>query len=184
MSNPIAEIFTKCLPMMPGAKADAFGDGMLTYYNAFKTRRDDDMNYKIAPDYHTEWNFIMAVEPNDLWVHSPQFRKAMALAIGELFKTKITMFGPQNTVDINYSMMFIDAHFNRWGVSISRSVGQPEAPLCGRVCARFPLSDTKVHPFTTIQEKEMSDPAFNNSKIHILVQDTTDLWRADAAPAR
>jgi hypothetical protein len=173
MSNPIAEIFTKCLPMIPGAKADAFADGMLTYYNAFKTRRDDDMNYKIAPDYHTEWNFIMAVEPDDLWVHSPQFRRAMAMAIGELFKTKITMFAPQNTVDINYSVLFIDAHFNRWGVSLSRSVGQPEA---FRVCARFPLSDTKVQHSTTMKEEDISDPAFNNSRNHVLAQDTTDLW--------
>ena len=173
MSNKIAEIFAKCLPSIPGAKAEAFADGMLTYYHAFKTRRDEDMNYKSVPDYHTEWNFIMAVESDDLWVHTPHFRKAVALALGELFKTKIAMFSPPNTVDIEHSVMFIDAHFNRWGVSLLRYESQPEA---FRVCARFPHSDTKVLPFKMFSEKEMSDPAFNKSEIHILVQNTSDFW--------
>jgi hypothetical protein len=172
----IAEIFTKSLPSIQRAKAEAFADGMLTYYNAFKTRRDEDMNYKSAPDYHSEWNFIMAVEPDDLWVHSPQFRKVVALAIGALFKTNITMFSPQNTVDIVYSLMFVDAHFNRWGVSLLRSESQPEA---FRVCARFPLSDTKIQTFKTILETEMIDPAFNKSDVHILGQDTTALWYSE-----
>jgi hypothetical protein len=39
MSNPIAEIFTRSLPSIPGARAEAFADGILTYFNAFKTRR-------------------------------------------------------------------------------------------------------------------------------------------------
>jgi hypothetical protein len=121
----------------------------------------------------------MAVEPDDLWVHSPQFRKVVALAIGALFKTNITMFSPQNTVDIVYSLMFVDAHFNRWGVSLLRSESQPEA---FRVCARFPLSDTKIQTFKTILEKEMIDPAFNKSDVHILGQDTTALWHSPQWP--
>jgi hypothetical protein len=173
MPGKIVEIFTKNLPWISPDKAEAFADGMLTYYNAFKSRQDEDMNYKSAPDYHTEWNFIMTVEPDDLWVHTPQFRKAVALALGALFKTKITMFSPQNTVDITYSVMFIDECFNRWGVSLLHSETDPDK---FRICARFPLSDTKVQPFETVIEKAMSDPAFNKSTIHILVQKTTDFW--------
>jgi hypothetical protein len=173
MPGKIVDIFTENLPWISPDKAEAFADGMLTYHNAFKTRRDEDMNYKSAPDYHTEWNFIMTVETDDLWVHTPHFRKVVGLALGELFKTKITMFSPQNTADIEHSVMFIDAHLNRWGVSLLRSETNPDK---FRICARFPLSDTKVQPFKTIKEKEMSDPAFNKSEIHILVQDTTSLW--------
>lgn len=174
MSNSIAQLFAKNLPLIPSTKAEAFADGMLTYYSAFKTRRYEDMNYKSAPDYHIEWNFIMIVDQDeDLWMHSPQFRKVMGLAIGELFNTKITMFSSQNTVDIAYTMMFIDTYFNRWTLSLLRSETEPGKI---RMCTRFPISDTKVLPLMQMSEEEMNDPAFNESKVHISVKDTTTLW--------
>jgi hypothetical protein len=140
------------------------------------------MNYISAPDYHSELNHIMAVAREDYWVHSPQFRRILGLAIGKVFKTKITMFSPQNTVDISYAMLFVDAHFNRWSVSLLplllSSAGQDddsEKEAKFRICTRFPISGTKVQHFFKITEEEISDPAFNKKEIAIFAHDTS-MW--------
>ena len=153
MKEKIVGIFTKNLPSVSASTAEEFAGGMQAYYNAFKARQDSDMNYNSAPDYHSELNHIMAVAREDYWVHSPQFRKILGLAIGKLFKTKITMFSAQNTLDISYSFMFVDAHFNRWSVSLLpllSSAGHDDDSEKGakyRICTRFPISDPKFSIF-------------------------------------
>jgi hypothetical protein len=180
MKDELCAIFTKNLPSVSSSTAEEFADGMQAYYKAFKARQDSDMNYNAAPDYHSEFNHIMAVAREDYWMHSPQFRKILGLAIGKLFKTKITMFSTQNTVDISYSILFVDAHFNRWSVSFlmqsSPEADHPDSEGSSfRICARFPISDTKVQHFLKITEEEISDPAFNKKEIGICVHDAS-MW--------
>ena len=182
MKDKLCKIFTKNLPSVPSSTAEAFADGMQAYYKAFKARQDNDMNYNLAPDYHSEFNHIMAVGLEDYWVHSPQFRKILGLAIGKLFKTKITMFSAQNTVDISYANMFIDTHFHRWSVSfITRSSPADSEGSTGgsRICARFPISDTKVQHFMKITEEEISDPEFNKKEVCLFVHDAS-MWHDGA----
>jgi hypothetical protein len=123
----------------------------------------------------------MELGQDDFWVHSPQFKKVVGLTIGELFGTKITMFSPQNTVAGIYSIVFVDAHFNRWGVSLLKS-DAAESPDKNRLCMRFPFSGTKVQPFMSLTEQEISHPVFNTSLIHLYVQDT-GIWYGETKAA-
>jgi hypothetical protein len=59
----IEEIFTKCLPSIPSSAADTFAKGMHAYYDAFNTRRESEMNYNKAPDYHNALHDIIIVKP-------------------------------------------------------------------------------------------------------------------------
>ena len=138
------------------------------------------MNYSTAPDYHNNFTHIMSMREEDFWVHSPQFRKILGLTIGELFKTKITMFSSQNNMGNSYAMTFVDSHLNRWGVSILSSDVDSEGPKFS-IGARFPISVTKVMHYTKMTEKEISDPAFNKSDIAICVHDTSS-WYAGGEP--
>ena len=178
MKGKLCTIFKKNLPSVSSSTAEEFASGMQAYYSAYKARQDSDMNYNLAPDYHNEFNHIMAVTREDYWVHSPQFRKILGLAIGELFKTKITMFSAQNTVNISYSIMFVDAHFNRWSVSHLPSLAAQDDSGEGakfRICTRFPVSGTKVMHYSKISENEISDPAFNKKDVGICVHDAS-VW--------
>ena len=172
MSDKLVDIFIDTLPSVPLTTAEAFATGMHAYYNAFKAKRESDMNYHCAPSYHSEFSNVMVMEQHDLWVHSPQFRKIFGLSINELFKTKITMFSPQSSIDATYSVVFVDTYFNRWSVSIVQSECDPTKL---NLCVRFPVSGTKVQPFMKLSEQKISDPAFNNSMIHLFVQ-KTDEW--------
>ena len=178
MKDKLCTIFTKNLPSVPSSTAEAFADGMQSYYKEFKARQDSDMNYNLAPDYHSEFNHIMAVAQKDYWMHSPQFKKILGLAIGKLFKTKITMFSAQNTVDVSYTNMFIDTHFNRWSISFltQSSPADSEGSTGGvRICARFPIAETKVMPYMKTTEEEISDPAFNKTAVGLCVHDAS-MW--------
>ena len=173
MSDKIVEIFTRILPSVPSGAADTFAHGMRTYICAFKAQRDNDMNYESTPDYQNGWNEIMVVQADDLWVHTPHFNNILGLSISELFRTKITMFSPPCTVEIFRTVVFVDAHFNRWIISIMQSEIDPEQI---RVCARFPRSGTKVEYFCLKKtENELSSPTFNTSCFKLLVYDA-NVW--------
>jgi hypothetical protein len=164
MSDKIAAIFSSQLPTVDAA--DAFAKGMCAYHIAYKVQRDGAMNYADTPEYYNSQPEIMLVKQDDFWVHTPQFRKVMALAIGELFKTKVTMFSAPATVGCSVAMLFIDVHFNRWLVSISESAaGQI------RVYMRFPIANTKVSHAVVVEEGQMCSPTFNASDSCMMVQD-------------
>ena len=175
--DSIMEIFTKNLPSVPLSAAEEFAQGMKDYYSVFNAHRDADMNYTSKPEYGTSWNDIMMINPdNDTWVHSPAFRKTVGLAISKLFKTKITMFSPPCTVYANYSMVFLDAHFNGWVVSIVQSEIDLEK---FRLCARLPRPDTKTVDLETckkLTEKELSGLSTPVVPILLLVQDTSEWY--------
>jgi hypothetical protein len=171
MSDEIAAIFSKYLPSV--AASGAFAKGMRSYHNVYRVQRDGDMNFPGNPEYYNWQLEIMVLKPDDYWVHSPQFRKVMGLAIGELFKTKITVFTPPATVGIpQSSMMFIDTHFNRWMVSISETDSGEV-----RLFLRFPVANTKVAYSIVMEESQMCDPAFNASPLHVLAMDAS-VWHA------
>jgi hypothetical protein len=171
MSDEIAAIFSKYLPTVDAS--DAFAKGMRSYHNVYKVQRDGDMNFSGTPEYYNWQLEIMVLKPDDYWVHSPQFRKVMGLAIGEMFKTKITIFTPPATVGIpQSSMMFIDVHFNRWLFTISETdAGEV------RLFMRFPVTNTKVAYAGVVEESQMCNAAYNASGLHVLAMDAS-VWHA------
>ncbi len=174
MTEKIVERFIQILPSVPATSASAFADGMQNYYTAFKTHRESAMNYESKAEYLDAWHEIIVVKKDDLSIHSPQFRKVLGLSIGELFKTKITMFSPPSTVDFIYSIVYVDENCNRWIVSLLESDADANEL---RICARLPRSGTKVSTFGLDKsEIDLSSPNFNNSGIHLMVQDTIALW--------
>ena len=173
MSDKIAAIFSSQLPTV--AAADAFAKGMCAYHVAYKAQRDGAMNYADTAEYYNWQLEIMVLQQDDFWVYAPHFRKAMALAIGELFKTKVTMFSAPATVGISQSMLFVDVHFNRWMVSITESTDSESAAGQIRVCMRFPIANTKVSHANVLEEGQMCDPAFNASISSVHVYDA-NVW--------
>jgi hypothetical protein len=116
MNTKIVDIFTKHLPSIPSTTAEAFAQGMQSFYDA----RQDGMEYE-----------IMVVGDDELWVHTPHFRKILGQTISELFNTKITMFRAPCTQRFSHSMVFVDAHNDRWSVSVLKSETQY------RICMRW-----------------------------------------------
>jgi hypothetical protein len=180
MQCTVEEIFSRNLPSVNSNAAAVFASGMQAYYEVFKQKRDSDLNYDKASDYYDEWNQIMEVGQDDLWVHTPHFRKILGLAISKLFKTKITMFSPPCTVKPDHSMMFIDQHANRWGVSVMQSASDPQKV---RVCARFPIPRTRVSKFQITTEEKTCNPSFNSAFDNtILVQDAEYWHKEEESP--
>ncbi len=140
------------------------------------------MNYEATPDYHNACNEIMVVRPDDFWIYTPHFKKILGLAIGELFKTKITMLGCADDTDMVHTLVFLDAQHNRFALTVlpSEVVDDQNPIMTIRICARFPLSGTKVQMSKTLTDNEISTPAFNASPFVILVHDTS-AWHHDGA---
>ena len=166
----IEEIFTKCLPSIPSSAAESFAKGMHAYYDAFNTMRASEMNYEKAPDYHNALHDIMVVKPDDYWIYTPHFKKIMGLSISKIFKTKITRLACANDVEIFHSTVYVDEHRNRFVFFI---IASDVDPTMIRLCARFPVSGTKMQEIQMITDKEMSSPDFNASMDAILVQDAS-----------
>ncbi len=121
MNTKIVDIFTKILPSIPSTTAEAFAQGMQSFYD----NRQDGMEYD-----------IMVVGDDELWVHTPHFRKILGQTICELFNTHITKFKPPCTQHLSHSMVFVDVHNNRWGVSVLKTETQY------RICMLFHTSNT------------------------------------------
>ncbi len=173
--DSITEIFTKNLPSVPLSSAEAFAQGMEAYHSVYKAHQDSDMNYTSKPEYGTSWNDLVMINPDkDTWVHSPQFRKIIGLAISKLFRTEITMLSPPCTVDAVYSMVFLDAHSNGWVVSVMQSETDLEQ---FRVCARLPRPNLKTATICKmLTESELSGLSKLPEPIILLVQDTSEWY--------
>ena len=142
MTDIIVEIFSRNLPSVNSNTAVAFAHGMRNYYSVFRVHQASGMNYTNTPEYLNSWNEIMMIHPDDdLWVHTPHFKKIIGLAINELFQTNIEMFSPPCQLDLFYSMVFVDANFNGWIVSVMQSEVDSEKV---RICARLPRYNMKV----------------------------------------
>jgi hypothetical protein len=178
MAAKIVEIFAKNLPSVNANAGEAFAAGMEAYHCAFKAIRDSAMNYETTPDYLNGWNEIMVVQKEDLWIHTPHFRKIVGLAIGELFRTKITMLAPPWGADISqHTMVLVDAYSNRWIMSVLHSEKDSEQI---RICLRFPRSGTKAVPHALKStENELAGADFNTNGLALVVYDTS-VWH-DAA---
>ena len=174
MHSDIAAIFTKYLPSVSSTFASAFANGLIAYHKAFRDHQDKSVNYETLPDYQNAILEIMVVQKDETWIHSPQFRKIMALSIGKLFGTKITRFSPPSNVDIFYTMVFLDSHHNRWLISLQQSeVNQEKTCLC----ASLPRSGTFMTELLVMNtENDQSSPEFQKNGFKVLVQDTTSIW--------
>ena len=165
----IQDLFTQNLPSVQSNSANEFSKGMNAYYSAFKVQQEKAMNPESIPDYHNAFHKIMEVQKDDYWVHSPQFRKVLALAISNVFKTEITMLSPPCLPYIYYTMVFVDEYKNRWIISLQESASDPNKLS---ICARLPRSSTKTQYSISMTEKELSSADFNASCVQIFVQDT------------
>ena len=179
MSAKIVEIFTKNLPSVNANAGQAFAAGMVAYHRAFTAIRDGAMNYETLPDYRNGWNEIMVVQKeDDLWIHTPHFKKIMGLSIGELFGTKITMLAPPCGPEIFCVVCLVDACSNRWIMSVLQSEMDSEQI---RICLRFPRSGTKMAltPHTLkLTESELAGADFHTNGLQLIVYDTST-WHAE-----
>ena len=145
-SEKLARIFTGLLPGVP--YADAFADGMQAYYNAYRERIESGEG--ITKAYRAEACPILTADA--FWVHAPRFKRALALALGELFGTEITFISANSPFEDTQLMLFVDAKGSRWVVTVDADL---------RVAAGFPLPKAQiiVQKSATVQELSNMDAA-------------------------
>ena len=182
MTDSIVEIFSRHLPSVNSNTAVAFAQGMRAYHSVFKTQQAcSGMNYANTPDYLNSWNEIMVIRlDDDLWVHTPHFKRIVTLAINELFGTDITLFSPHCPLDFFYSMVFLDASYNGWIVSVLQSEVDPDKV---RICARLPRFGMKVaiHVLKLTENELGASKTPSGQPLTLMVYDATATTTTTAA---
>jgi len=153
-SSNISAIFEKNLPSVEKEKKSIFIEKMLAYHNEFKRHRDNEMNYEGNAEYQNELSTLSIVDQNDYWIYSPQFKKTVALVIGELFKTKITEVSLSTPVTVTQDLVLFDGHLNRWTVSFQYREPEPEKL---HIVIRFPRSSSGTKLTELTNRKSVSD---------------------------
>ena len=153
MSDKLAAFFAHNLPSVPHAAE--FALGMMHYYTSYKEHREASMNYERDPDYLSERVCIMPIQEDQYWHHSTQFKKTIAQAIQDLFKTKIVGVS-LNFVRMDPLMYFVDEESNRWGMEVENS----------KLYAYFPRFKTRVN-HSIVYNKILSSPDFEEPSIAV-----------------
>jgi len=153
-SSNISAIFERNLPSVDKEKKSIFIEKMLAYHNEFKRHRDNEMNYEENAEYQNEHSTLSIVDQNDYWIYSPQFKKTLALIIGELFKTKITEVSFGTPVTVTQDLVLFDGHLNRWTMSFQSRESEPEKL---HIVIRFPRSKSRTKRTELVDEKTVSD---------------------------
>jgi hypothetical protein len=168
MTDPLADIFSKHLPSVPQIVADQFAQGMRSYHELYKSYREKAMNYESLPEYQNAQHSVMTVPQDQFWSYTPHFKKIVALAIQDMFKTKIATLGV-STVSIEQTFVFVDEHTNRWVMTLTES---PLDPCLNQISIFFPRSNTPII-VQGIQTpiKQVNDPAFAKSNLALAVSD-------------
>jgi hypothetical protein len=170
MTDCLADIFSRHLPSEVGTVAGGiFAEGMRSYHDLFKSYRDRAMNYESLPEYQNAQHCVMRVGRDEFWPYSPHFRKAVALIIQELFKTKITAVAV-SPVSMEQMVVFVDESKNRW-IMVTDECAEADSCL-NRICMFFPRSNTPV----LVQGiptplKHLNDPALGKSCLALVVAD-------------
>ena len=173
----ISELFSKHLPMLSSSTtiAENMARGLHAYHAAFKGYRDSAMNYETLPEYETS-TYIMQVPSDQFWPYTPHFRKFMTLAIGELFKTKITSLSA-SPCTIQQTLIFLDDQKNRWLMRMEESACDP---ALNQIFMYFPRSNT---PIISSGKRNSDTQLLDNSylkenNLGILVENIEDNWNA------
>ena len=153
-SSNISAIFERNLPSVDKEKKSILIEKMLAYHNEFKRHRDNEMNYEENAEYQNEHSTLSIVDQNDYWIYSPQFKKTLALIIGELFKTKITEVSFGTPVTVTQDLVLFDGHLNRWTMSFQSRESEPEKL---HIVIRFPRSKSRTKRTELVDEKTVSD---------------------------
>ena len=116
MTDKIDEIFERHLPWVDEEKRLAFCDGVSRYWHKFRDYHDGNLHYEQDTNYQNELVTIIELGLEECWIYSPLFRKAMALMIGELFKTKIVLVSLASPESIDQPTIYIDEKEFRWAL--------------------------------------------------------------------
>ncbi len=155
MDETLADIFRNNMPCVDESMATEFAGNMQAYHEQFKVFRDESINYETFQEYQIAQQHILQAPADSYWVHSPHFKKIMALTIERLFKTKITK--------ISFSVwgqcvVFIDECLNRWIVAIDEPPARGEG--FRKVSMFFPRNQTPISTCTrTTPLKSLTEPA-------------------------
>lgn len=171
----LEDLFTQHLPTVPSYVADAMASGLESYYASFKEYRDFAMNYDVLPGYQMS-TCIMQVPSDQFWPYTPHFRKFMALAIVELFKTRIDLMGCSSTT-MEQTLVFVDNRKHRWIVRVEAEKSDPAMNL---ISIYFPQPDTPIAlkcKFTTL-EKLVDSTQLTENKLGIIAEDI-EHWNAE-----
>ena len=168
MTDCLADIISRHLPSEVGIVAGGFCEGMRSYHELYKSFRDKAMNYESLPEYQNAQHCVMTVGRNEFWPYSPHFRKAVALMIQELFKTRIISVG-FNPVSMEQTMFFVDEHNNRWLLTVTECPSDPCLNQISIFCPRA-NTPTSLHG-VSVCLKKMNDPAFAKTGMAIIVSD-------------
>ena len=133
--------FERNLPSVDEGKRRVFIENMLAYHSKYKAYRDNEMNYEGNTDYQNELFTVSVLDPTDYWIYSPQFKRTVALMIGELFKTKIVHVSVGSPVLVTQDLVFFDGHMNRWMMSFQSRENEPDKL---HLVMRFPRSNSQV----------------------------------------
>ena len=172
MTDTITGIFSQHLPCVPSNTAGDFANGMHAYHTAFKALRDSAMNYEGLPDYETS-SYIMQVPCDQFWPYTPHFRKVVALAIEDLFKTRITSLGA-SPCTMAQALVFVDDQRNRWIVRVEESALDDKLV---KIHMHFPRSNSLTVAFgQRVPAEQLIDTAFLKEKnLAIVTEDIQPL---------
>ena len=109
------------------------------------------MDYESAPTYKEKSNHLLTVQATDYWIYSPEFKKILALAMGEQFGSKITGISVSSPCAEWQTLVFVDAACNRWTVTIRRD------DQILHVSSLFPFSNTDFKGMVSKQAHELTD---------------------------
>jgi hypothetical protein len=166
VDDSLAEIWSRCLPSVAGMVGGEFFEGMRGYHELYKSYRDQAMNYESLPEYQNAQHCVMRVGRDEFWPCSPQFRKAVALTIQKLFKTKITAMA-MSPASMEQMVVFVDESGNRWIMVVDECETDP---CLNRICMFFPRANTPVCvQGVPTALKPLNDPALGKSGLGLVV---------------
>ena len=134
------------------------------------------MNYEKLPDYETR-TYIMQIRNDQLWPYTPHFRKVVAFAIEDLFKTKITSLGA-NAATMEQTLIFVDDKKNRWIMRVEES--SLDEKLI-RIFMYFPQSNsmTTIRGKVTLVEHLIDTDYLKENNLAIITEDINHLMGRD-----
>ena len=138
MTDKIDEIFERHLPWVDEDKRRDFCDGVRRYWQKFRDYHDGNLHYESDTDYQNELVQIIELGPEECWIYSPLFRKAVALMISELFKTKIVLASLASPEAMDQPTIYIDEKEFRWAMFLDYHKKEDEDTGRTRVGMRFP----------------------------------------------
>ena len=144
ISKKICNVFTRILPFVPICVVETFANNIQTCHCAFLAYRG--MDYECVQEYRDESHDLLILQAEDFWIFSPQFKKILALAIGEQLGTKITMISTSCPCEDWQTWVFMDADSNRWMVTIKG--------FC--LSMLLPFSNTDIRPMVGKRAQELT----------------------------